>query len=1125
MGSRPAVTQPVLCVLGPMLAGAAGSEAPLQALRQRRILTLLAVGAALGRAIPAQDLVTGAYGEADGPKVRRSLSTELWRCRQLLGSDSIASGPDGYRLAVDKVRVDVLEFVNGVRDGRRALEDGDYEAAEDGLGTALGLWRGTALPDSRDHPEVLALVARLDELRVGAAEDHAEALARVGRHREAIEELEAITGEHPHREHACALLISSYLAVGDHRRAGTTLDTARRALAEYGVDLGSELMAARDALGQPTSTHPLPAPGAELIGRDADVATIVAIGAAALYDYATTAVLVTGEAGIGKSALVKSAAAELATAGGARNTVERVVCDKRLSLPYAAITPVLERLRAHTAQPPAQTQAMTPFRTTESLVSDAAELIENAADSLGGLALVVEDVQWASAEVLELLLVLLARQTPVPLFILATLRDPVTTADYVAPAISELRRRCGAVVHLAGLTVEHVARLLGPEVDQERVRAAHRLTGGNPLYLRSLGERGLGQAASLREALDEHIDSLPPDAVRLLGVAAVIGVEFDVRVLIGAVAHAPLGVDPSDVSDALRIAADAGVVEVAEDAPRLRFVHGLLRDRLLTRTPASDRVTAHALVARALERLAPLAGPDAVSADVLAHHSVEGWPACPTADVVTRLKAAGLEATRQVAYEAAHTYFARALDLVAMDPGYSDEDEVGSLLLFRGQAATASGDATAARMAYGALRAYGAQISRPEFQLRGSLGTLQTYSAERVSDQALDELEAAVRVTEQDASGDLPADILPEAIAALHVYRADRARCLADAAIARDPRVEQRVLARIWDQEVPLTQLRIAERLADFPESDRLTVRVRQHAAGVAAGEQALTDLHVGWSADEGPDWARWEALLWQITTAIAVGRFARADRLIAVATEQIPLVDTSLGVVNRRSNVNSLRAWLAILRLDAEAVAETFANVRATWNIQRPITRVLSAYALTMAGSREQMLARCDELVDEFIDGAAPGRHQLGPIVALASGSINAGHERGIALTNELLQPHRGMHVVHYVTQYFGAVEYHLARLAAARGDLDTAIEECEAALAAHRRSGTRVFEALSLRAAAAVRYHRDRGTDRADAVTLDQQAAALGAEIGLPQLTRGAWPPAGPLDLGGPYGPPAGR
>lgn len=1095
----------VLRVLGPLLAGPTGSESHLQAARQRTILTLLAVATASRRSLTPEDLIAGAYDGEDTAKVRRSLSTEIWRSRQLLGKDGISSGPDGYRIDTERVAVDAVDFLEQLELGRAALEDEEYGEAESLMTQALALWRGAPLPDVRDRPEVQAFQARLEELRTGAEEDHAEALAGLGRHREAITLLERVLAEHPDREHACALLVTSYTAIGDGRRAGRALDVARRALADYGVEPGAELQAAREALvPRPRSPE---RPG--LVGRDAELADLVQLGAAALHDARTAAAVVTGEAGIGKTTLVQHAAAALAIADGARNTIERVVCDRRLGLPYAALAPVLDRLRARTGTPLPMT--ISP----DALVNDAVDVLETAADVLGGLVLVVEDLQWATPEVLEVLLLLVARQSATPLAVLATVRDPAPMPGPVAGAIGELRRRSGSVIRLQGLDERAAGRLLGTDTDA--TREALRLTGGNPLYLRHLGAPGSqGRPASLGDALDEHIDALPEAGLRVLTAAALIGIEFDRRVLTSALVHPPLSVAPSEVDDALRGATDAGIV-VPHDEQRAGFVHGLLHDRLLARAPAADRMTLHTLIAGALERLAPLAG--GVSAEVLAHHSLRGWPQCPTDEVVARLSAAGREASRQAADAAAQGYYRQALDLIAMDPEYADDDEVGALLTACGQAAVAAADAPAARSAYGLLREHGERVQRPEFRLRGSLGILQTYSTGRVDDRALDDLEAAVR--EAVDVEELPGDLLPECVAALHVYRVDRARRLADAAVERSPRLAPRVLARLWDQEVPRRQVAITEHLERCDDPDPLTLRVRQQASGVAAGVRSLDEAHVGWSAEEGSEDSRWMALLWQICTANATGRFARAHRLLDVASEQVPQGSTDLAVVHRRSNVNGLRAWLAVLQLDAAGVAAGMGDVHPGWNVQRPLNRVLSAYTLGLRGSTVDALNACDELVDEFLDGVAPGRHQPSAMVALGSGAVNLGHRRGIALAAELLEQHRGEHVLHFVVHYMGAVEYHLARFAVARGDLDTALEEYDVALAAHARSGSRVFEALTLRAIAAVLHHRDRGTDRSDALGFDARAAALGAEIGMPQLTRGAWPPRGPLDLGGPYGP----
>ncbi|UMG94781.1 AfsR/SARP family transcriptional regulator [Nocardioides sp. TF02-7] len=327
-------------VLGPLEIRTADTVQRPGAARQRRILTILAMSAAEGRTISSDELIDATYGADPPPRVRRSLSTELWRCRQLLGGDAIQGEADGYHLDTTQVEVDVLRFIRELEQGRALVECGEFADAAELLSLALDRWRGAPLPDWRDHPDGLASVARLEELRIGGSEDLCEALAGTGRHAEAAATLQTITRAHPAREHAWALLIECYLALGDRRRARTALDSARRTLAEHGVDLGVELRAVRDLLrvasgpAQPASRAAAVADAPSLAGRREPLTALVQVLGGALRERQTAAVVVTGEAGIGKSALLEHAVAELAgSAGGEQPTVGTVNCDRRLTLP------------------------------------------------------------------------------------------------------------------------------------------------------------------------------------------------------------------------------------------------------------------------------------------------------------------------------------------------------------------------------------------------------------------------------------------------------------------------------------------------------------------------------------------------------------------------------------------------------------------------------------------------------------------------------------------------------------------------------------------------------------------------------------------------------------------------
>ncbi|WP_235738566.1 BTAD domain-containing putative transcriptional regulator [Nocardioides alcanivorans] len=516
-----------LAVLGPVeLTGPDGARSP-GAARQRRLLTTLAVAAMEGRALSADQLVDAVYGAEAPARARRALATEIWRCRQLLGADAVVGEAEGYRLDPILIEVDLNLFVARMERGRALLDEAAFAAAADELQEALDLWRGAALMDWRDHPDTQAALARLEELRLGASEDLAEALIGSARPAAAVASLQAITQGHPAREHAWALLVEAHLASGDHRKARTTLDTARRTLGEYGVDLGSELRAVRDRVQAsadehagvadmatpsseptvrpptrppatptvaPAPRHPSPAltlptwlahPD-DIVGRDDELAVVAGILTRALTNAEPSAVVVTGEAGIGKSALLRHAVNTASTpdsdALGAAIGV--VHCDRRLSLPYAALTPLLAQFE-HQVPGAATLLERGPegegeWSDTHELQQRIVDVLEEAATGLGGLLVVAEDLHWATPELVEVLLALLARRARVSIALVVTVRDNEGVSEELAAVLAELRDRALAVVRLSGLDLDQAGRLLGAGPSSAAIVDAHRLTGGNP---------------------------------------------------------------------------------------------------------------------------------------------------------------------------------------------------------------------------------------------------------------------------------------------------------------------------------------------------------------------------------------------------------------------------------------------------------------------------------------------------------------------------------------------------------------------------------------------------------------------------------------------------------------------
>jgi DNA-binding SARP family transcriptional activator len=206
----------------------------------RTLLTLLLLDA--GRLITAERLIDGLYGQDPPGDAANALQSLVSRLRRGLG----AAGPvefhtTGYRLAVERESVDVHRFERLAGDGRRALSGGDHARADTLLGEALGLWRGPALADA---PFARAQAARLEELRVAAAEDRAAAGLLLGRCRDLVAELRELVALHPLRERPRGQPMRAPQADGRQAEALAVYEDVRRALAdELGADPSPDLAA------------------------------------------------------------------------------------------------------------------------------------------------------------------------------------------------------------------------------------------------------------------------------------------------------------------------------------------------------------------------------------------------------------------------------------------------------------------------------------------------------------------------------------------------------------------------------------------------------------------------------------------------------------------------------------------------------------------------------------------------------------------------------------------------------------------------------------------------------------------------------------------------------------------
>jgi DNA-binding SARP family transcriptional activator len=291
--------------------------------RARIVLAALAINA--GRVVSMERLISAVWPDAPPAtataQVQACVST-LRRAVTGLGvaaaRDLIVTAPPGYLLRAAPDQVDMLAFERTFGEARAAAGEGDPRRAAGLFREALGMWRGPALEGFRG----LAVEAtRLEERRLSALEERAEADLALGRFTDLIPELTALVGEHPLRERLRALLMRALHRAGRRSEALDVYQDARRILIdELGLEPGPELRQAQQAVladdeaaapaAEPppvpivTGRSPLPPDIADFTGRRKQVVEAVdAVTGLPQPRAAVPIVAITGRAGVGKTTL------------------------------------------------------------------------------------------------------------------------------------------------------------------------------------------------------------------------------------------------------------------------------------------------------------------------------------------------------------------------------------------------------------------------------------------------------------------------------------------------------------------------------------------------------------------------------------------------------------------------------------------------------------------------------------------------------------------------------------------------------------------------------------------------------------------------------------------------------
>ena len=490
-------------------------------------------------------------------------------------------------------------------------------------------------------------------------------------------------------------------------------------------------------------------------------------------------VFVTGEAGIGKTALCESFLRIASHRHVIRAGWAQCMKFSGSSEPYYPLIDLLTRLarsagddtvttilarHAPSWLPHIPASSDDPFRARAGglQVATAARMLREIVSALEALAdqstlvLWIEDLQWADAATIDVLTSLGQRRDPARLLLLATLRP----SDSAAASTTLRRAQVDLLGHshtcqirLEPLAIEDVTRFLdlrlGPEISSRASRILFRLTSGNPLFLATAIEHLVRKGhffeqdggwhveiapdaleaaipASLVVTVARELDELATDERQAIDGASVVGVEFSLWLA----AHAA-GVDELALEPVLEMLARRrtfifreGVVELANGvfSPMYRFTHGLYQEIVLEHMSPRARADAHARAGLAMERV--LSGHEQEGAADLACHF---HGAGDHLRAVRYLRLAASNALKRYApREAAALLHGAVTHASHLAPDHRAPVEL-PLLLELGQAQLASGETSLAIQTLTKLARRASDEQRHDDQLRALLALIDAH--------------------------------------------------------------------------------------------------------------------------------------------------------------------------------------------------------------------------------------------------------------------------------------------------------------------------------------------------------------------------------------------------------------
>ncbi|MCX4675927.1 AAA family ATPase [Streptomyces sp. NBC_01433] len=646
------------------------------------------------------------------------------------------------------------------------------------------------------------------------------------------------------------------------------------------------------------------------------------------------------------------------------------------------------------------------------------------------------------------------------LLLVGTYRDVEVEAPGhpLQPLILPLVSRASATLTLTGLGRDEVGALMavtaGREPAPRLVDEVHRRTGGNPFFVEQTARLWhSGSPVStippgVREAVGQRLALLPEPVVALLTTAAVLGRDFRRQVL--AVVHG----EPVPHAERLLERAVAARVVVAHPSGHYAFAHDLVRETLYASLDGTAVRGRHAQVVRTLDAHGGL-GESVLPGDLARHAHLAGG-ALERERRIELMTAAAQDASGRLADEEAVGHYRRALDAATGDSAEGEAPDRRRTALIcldlAGQLRHGADPAEGQRYLDRAVT-LAQELDEPELLARvamtlhreGSLGSREASTVALLRD-------AHHKVTGKDGQDRLSPDRLAQELAINIVALARRGtddEALAFSLWARHDSV--------WGLGSSVERLELTDEMIDVARRTHhremeLHATSMRWVALLELGDPGFVDqFRTFVTLAERADLPRFDLGIAVDTSLIASlhGRFAEAEAALA---------DESM---NENASEHAPFGFMAghlhwalhLLQGRYENAEEVLARLPAAGY---PYPRLLEAITAVEQGDAAPALRH----IAERSDPATPYPRAFTPLWLrlMAQTAAVTGDPQLIARAENALAPYAGQWVVSlYGCDISGPVDLWLGLLAAARGDRDAAVSALNEATASSDRLGAR--------------------------------------------------------------------